>query len=187
MKKALLILIVSAISVKMASAQYSEKTDNSKFDKSRLFFGGSFALSFGTYTVVDLTPEVGYRFTDHFAAGVGINYIYYDYKDDYNQTKTTQSYAGLNIFGRFYPIRQFFFQAQPELNYVWGKVSYYGADIPSYKIPTQFVPSVLLGGGAAIPAGNGAITFSILYDVVQNFYSPYYHQAIYGIGFNFGF
>ena len=56
-----------------------------------------------------------------------------------------------------------------------------------YKIPTQFVPSLLLGGGAAIPAGRGAITISVMYDVIQNLYSPYYHQAVYGFGYNIGF
>jgi len=50
------------------------------------------------------------------------------------------------------------------------------------------VPSLLLGGGAAIPAGrSGAFTISILYDVLQNPLSPYYHQAVYGFGFTTGF
>jgi hypothetical protein len=167
---------------------YAQQSDPPQgFDKSRLFAGGNFGLSFGTYTIVNVSPQIGYHFNDYFAAGFGVNYIHYGYNDTYDQLKYSQSYGGLNIFGRVYPIRQFFIQAQPELNYIWGKEKYYGENPYASKIPTQFVPSLLLGGGAAIPAGRGAITISVLYDVIQNIWSPYYHQAVYGLGYNIGF
>jgi len=95
----------------------------------------------------------------------------------------------MSIFGRVYPVRQFFIQVQPEENYMWYTQSGIGTNqgLPSYQI-NQFVPSLLLGGGAAIPTGgNGAITISVMYDVLQNQYSPYYHQAVYGFGYNVGF
>ncbi len=151
------------------------------FDKERLFFGGNFGLSFsGGYSLINISPQIGYRFNEHIAAGGGVNYIHYGLNDF--GTKYTQNYAGLEVFGRVYPIRQFFLQAQPELNYVWGKINY-DNNQGTAKIPTQFVPSMLLGGGAAIPAGRGAITISVMYDVVQNSLSPYYHQAVYGFGY----
>ena len=177
-------LLLSLITT--ASAQYTEAPEKTGFDKSKLFFGGNLGLSFGSYTVIDVAPQIGYHFTEHFAAGFGVNYIYYHYKDDYLQQSESQSYAGFNIFGRVYPIQQFFIQAQPELNYVWGKYSYYGDNAPNYKF-SQFVPSLLLGGGAALPAGRGAIVISVLYDVLQNQYSPYYRTAVYGLGYNMGF
>ena len=95
------------------------------------------------------------------------------------------SYAGFNVFGRVYPIPYLFIHAQPELNYIWGKRKFYDGT-PDNKIPSQFVPSLLMGVGAAIPAGQGAITISILYDVLQNNLSPYYRQPLYGFGFNIG-
>lgn len=185
MKRLGFILIITLALMQAASAQQMDSPKG--FDKSKLFFGGNLGLNFGTYTIINVSPQVGYHFSPQFAAGAGVNYIYYGYNDHYNQLKYAQSYAGLNVFGRFYPIPQFFIQAQPELNYVWGKVKYYGSDQSASKIPTQFVPSLLLGGGAAIPAGRGAIVISVLYDVIQNVYSPYYHQAIYGLGYNMGF
>jgi hypothetical protein len=157
------------------------------FDKSKLFFGGNFGLNFSNgYSLINVSPQVGYRFTDQVAAGFGLNYIHYNYTD-YNNFKYTQNYAGLNIFGRFYPIQYAFIQAQPELNYIWGKVRDNGSNAVLYKIPSKFVPSLLLGGGAAIPAGRGAFTISILYDVIQDQWSPYYHQAVYAFGYNMGF
>ncbi len=193
------ILLFSILSLMLATAfaqddeprrPVQDEAPKKGFDKSRLFFGGNFGLNFGTYTVINVSPQLGYRFTDRFAAGAGINYIYYNYKSYYSDgslySKDIYSYAGMNVFGRVYPIQQFFIQAQPELNYVWGKTKYYDG-YPDYKLKGQFVPSLLLGGGAAIPAGSGAITISVLYDVLQNRLSPYYHQAVYGIGFNFGF
>jgi len=157
------------------------------FDKSKLFFGGNLGLSFGTYTIVNVSPLAGYQFSPLVAAGVGVNYSYYGYSDGYYNY--SQSYAGLSIFGRLYPIRQFFIQVQPEENYMWYSQtptgSYQGQ--PAIKI-NQFVPSLLLGGGAAIPTGgNGAITISVMYDVLQNIYSPFYRQAVYGFGYNVGF
>lgn len=167
-----------------ASAQ---NTDGGGFDKSKLFFGGNLGLAFGTYTIVNVSPLVGYHFTPVFAAGAGVNYSYYGYSDGYWNYK--QSYVGMSVFGRVYPIPQFFIQVQPEENYMWYSQSGTGAyqDQPTLKI-NQFVPSLLLGGGASIPTGtNGAFTISVMYDVLQNIYSPFYHQAVYGFGYSMGF
>lgn len=185
MKKILGMLLVSIALMQSVMAQDG---DTKGFDKSKLFIGGNFGLAFGYATIINVSPQVGYHFSPMFAAGAGLNYSYYSYTDPY-YTNYKQSYAGVNIFGRFYPIPQFFVQAQPEVNYIWGSITPQtnGQDQPPYKIPTQFVPSLLLGGGAAIPAGRGAIVISVLYDVIQNSWSPYYHQAVYGLGYNIGF
>jgi hypothetical protein len=160
------------------------------FDKSRLFIGGSLGLSFGSFTAINVTPQVGYRFSDIFAAGVGVNYIYYNYRfynvDGSLGERDVYSYVGMNVFGRVYPIRQFFIQVQPELDYVWGQTTFYNPTITS-TLPGQFIPCLLMGGGAALPAGRGAIVLSVMYDVLQNPLSPYYHQAVFGFGYNIGF
>ena len=158
------------------------------FDKSKLFFGGNLGLAFGTYTIINVSPLVGYHFSPMFAAGATVNYSYYGYNDGYWDYK--QSYVGMSLFGRLYPIPQGFIQIQPEENYMWYSQTLNGSSgqyVAPIKI-NQFVPSLLMGGGANIPTGgNGAITISIMYDVLQNFYSPYYHQAVYGFGYNVGF
>ncbi|MFK7907413.1 MAG: hypothetical protein AB8B69_19920 [Chitinophagales bacterium] len=48
------------------------------FDKSRLFTGGNVGLSFSTnYSFVEVSPILGYYFTDKFSAGLGPSYQYY--------------------------------------------------------------------------------------------------------------
>jgi hypothetical protein len=185
------IFLIGVFFILSASAVHAQDASEKKgFDRSRLFYGGNLGLSFSSYsTAINITPQVGYFFNQYFAAGVGVSYAYYKYNlyNPYNnatvQTQST-SYAGINIFGRFYPIRQVFIQAQPELNYVWGKISTPGSS--DLKV-NEFVPSLLLGGGAAIPAGRGSIIISIMYDVIQKTYSPYFHQAVYGFGYYMGF
>src|ERR1017187_2606703 len=99
MKKILGLLIIVMGLIQVTIAQDS---DVKGFDKSKLFVGGGLGLAFGTYTIVNVTPLVGYRFSELFAAGVGINYSYYGYNDGYWNYK--QSYAGMSIFGRVYPV-----------------------------------------------------------------------------------
>jgi hypothetical protein len=183
MKKVLALLIIAMAIIQSTIAQDS---DGGGFDKSKLFFGGNLGFAFGTYTIVNVSPLVGYRFSNVLAAGVGLNYNYYGYDNGIYTSK--QTYAGMNLFGRVYPIQQLFLQVQPELNYMWAsQTPDAGQQFEPFKT-NQFVPSLLLGGGAAIPTGaNGAITISIMYDVLQNVWSPYYHQAVYGFGYTVGF
>src|SRR5215467_2604080 len=129
MKKAALFLLLSVALFEFTSAQ-DEPTEKKGFDKSRLFIGGTFGLGFGSYsTAINISPQVGYRFSKLFAAGVGINYAFYNYKYYYAYSNSIYerdiySYLGMNVFGRVYPIPFLFIQAQPEVNYVWGKQQY---------------------------------------------------------------
>ncbi|HEY4936932.1 MAG TPA: hypothetical protein VII44_10145 [Puia sp.] len=184
MKKIFGLLIIGMGFIQFTKAQDS---DGKGFDKSKLFVGGNLGLAFGYATVINVAPLVGYHFSPMFAAGVGLNYSYYSYDDGYN-TYYKETYLGMSIFGRVYPIQQFFIQVQPELNYVWGSGYFPSIDQNENSKVNQFVPSLLLGGGAAIPTGgNGAFTISVMYDVIQNPLSPYFHQAVYGFGYNIGF
>jgi hypothetical protein len=165
----------------------AQDSDGKGFDKSKLFVGGNLGLAFGYATIINVSPLVGYHFSPVFAAGVGLNYSYYNYDNGYNNY-FKETYLGMSVFGRVYPLQQFFIQVQPELNYVWGSGYFPSINLLEYSKVNQFVPSLLMGGGAAIPTGgNGAITISVMYDVIQNPLSPYYHQAVYGFGYNIGF
>ncbi|MCL1942337.1 MAG: hypothetical protein FWF54_02125 [Candidatus Azobacteroides sp.] len=161
----------------------SPEQTKSSFDKRNLFFGGSLGLQFGDYTLVDISPQVGYAFNQYCAAGVGISYTYQS--ADFYEYKYTRSYAGFNIFGRFYPIRNIVLSVQPEADYLWGKDKYYSG----YEVSAdKFVPVLLLGAGIRIPAGNaGGVMMMIQYDVVQNDYSPYGNNIFYTVGYTFGF
>jgi len=177
--------------VGFTSMAQDEEQPKKGFDKANLFFGGNFGLSFGDYTLVNISPQLGYRFSDFFAAGAGVNFIYSSFKYRYNDPsfdyRDNYGVAGLNVFARAYPIQYILLQVQPEMNYTWGKRKF-NDGTPSLKLDGKMVPSLLVGGGAAIPVGgrrSSAMTFMIQYDVLQNDRSPYGKKAFFNVGFNF--
>ena len=111
------------------------------------------------------------------------------YFDNFGNDAFRYNYGvtGVNVFGRVYPIRQVFFQLQPELNYTWGTVKYYNPS-SSQKLDAEIVPSLLGGAGGAIPAGgNGAFIIMVQYDLLQQSRSPYGNHAFFSFGYNIGF
>ena len=184
------VMLILLMAFNAAVAQDEEAPEKKGFDKSKLFFGGSLGLSFGSYTFINVSPQVGYRFNKTFAAGTGINLQYSSYKTDYYNPavdyKEQYGMAGLNIFGRIYPIDFAFLQIQPELNYTWGKLSYYNGN-PEIKLDNKFVPSLLGGVGAGIPAGRGAFIVMVQYDILQQERSPYGSNVFFQFGYNVGF
>jgi hypothetical protein len=191
MKK--LILIIGLISgIAFSSFAQDEEPAEKGFDKSNLFFGGSFGLAFGTATLVNVSPQIGYRFSRYFAAGTGINMQYSSFKEEYTngQTAYREEYgmAGLNIFGRLYPIPQILLQLQPEMNYTWGNSKTYGPPEYTQKLDGKFIPSMLAGAGGMIPAGpNSGFIVMVQYDLLQNERTPYGRNVFYSFGFNAGF
>lgn len=188
--KACLVVITLILSCSFLANAQEEEAPKTGFDKSKLFVGGNFALNFGNITIVNISPQVGYRFNRFFAAGAGVNgeYTSFRFQDFNGRTTSRQNYgvAGLNIFGRVYPIEQLLLQVQPELNYTWGKEKFYGPPDIESKLEGKIVPSVLVGGGAAIPAGRGAFLIMVQYDVLQNERTPYGNKIFYNFGYNIG-
>jgi hypothetical protein len=192
-RKSLLIAIVFLTTLSVATqAQYErdrEREPKQGFDKSKLFFGGNFGLGFGgNSTLVNVSPQIGYRFNPYLAAGAGVTFLYSSYRYRYYNPEYKENYgvAGLNVFGRVYPIEYLFLQIQPEMNYNWGKFKFYDGS-PDQKLKGKIVPSLLGGAGAAIPAGGGAFIVMVQYDLLQNTRSPYGNRAFYNFGYNFGF
>lgn len=186
MKKHLVLIAVACCTLLLAQAQ-DEVREKKGFQREKLFVGGNFGLTFGDYTLINISPQLGYRFTNFFAAGIGINAQYISIKDwgAYGEYKSSRGVAGLNVFGRVYPISQLMLQLQPEANYIFGKDLYYNPRA-EYKSDAMIVPSLLAGGGAVLPAGRGAMIVSVFYDLLQHQHSPYGRRPIYNIGFNFG-
>lgn len=192
MKKIILAACLFTMFSAVAVAQDEPEEPKEKgFDKSKLFIGGNFGLGFGNVsTLVNVSPQIGYRFNKYLAAGVGINFIYSSYKYNYQTTdeyKEQYGVAGLNVFGRVYPIQYVFLQVQPEANYTWGKQKFTNYDFEQ-KLDSKIVPSLLGGVGAAIPTGGrGYFLISANYDLLQNARSPYGNHAFFNFGYNVGF
>lgn len=198
MKRTILTGLIAIFSISALFAQEEKPAEETPkgFDRSRLFIGGNFGLSFGNYTFINISPQVGYRFNNLLAAGIGINgqYNQIKYRDFNNDVIEKQSYGvmGMNIFGRLYPIKQGFIQVQPEMNYIWGNSKTYNPDA-KYSLNGKILPSLLLGAGAFFPAG-GAGGFIVMaqYDLLNKNGmnadpgTPYGKNVFMSIGFNVG-
>lgn len=184
MKKNLFTALALLVSLCVFSQDESDKP-------SKFFAGGNFGLSLGRYTLINLNPQVGYRFNRFLGAGLGMNLVYASQKekDPYtgrDYSKTVEGITGLNTFVRFYPIQRFLVQVQPEANYIFGHVNYYNPPA-KYKIDAEIVPSILIGGGLVSPTAKGAALFTVMYDILQNPDSPYGNRPIVSVGYNFNF
>ncbi len=164
-----------------SNAQILKKQSNSgagfQFDKSKLSIGGNLGLQLGDYTVVNISPQVGYDFSKYLTAGVGVGYTYL--KESHYNTKWTNSYLSFNLFGRFYPVDFLVIGIQPEISRMWQTIKVNGVGYSENK----FVPSFLVGGGLRY----GGVIAMIQYDVIQDDYSPYGDNLVYTVGYTFNF
>ena len=118
MKRLFLFLLLLG-GIQLAHAQYykTDTVSRKGFDPSRMMIGGSLGLVFGDYTNINVSPLVGYRFSDMFAAGININAQYASEKDKYANGETSFRYQytvfGGGVWGRFYPLEMLFLHAFP--------------------------------------------------------------------------
>lgn len=162
----------------LRQTERNKSTSGSSFDCSKLTFGGSFGMQFGDYTVINISPQVGYNFSKYFTLGAGLGYSYYKY-DFYGKDKS--HYASFDIFGRVYPIQYIVLSVQPEINRMWRTVEY-DSGKNNFK-ENKFVPTVLIGGGLRFMG----FMAMLQYDVVQDDNSPYGDRLFYSLGYSFSF
>lgn len=147
----------------------------SSFDPRRLEFGGNLGLQFGDYTTVNISPQIGYRFSNYFSAGAGIGYTYYS--DNRGAYDYKEHFLSFNLYANIFPVNFLIFSVRPEISRMWLTEEYNGQKYSDEK----FVPSVVAGGGFRV----GGMTAQIKYDVVQDKYSPYGNRLFYSIGYTF--
>ena len=75
MRKYTFPVVLASILLFISSSSFAQKNTDSKF-----YWGGNLGLMFGTYTIIDISPEVGYKVTERFHVGTGLTYTYYKYK-----------------------------------------------------------------------------------------------------------
>ncbi len=196
MKYVLTILVLS-LGINIASAQEvynstgkpghkkSKETHVKGFDPSRLVFGGGAIAGFGTgYANVGVSPIVGYRLTDRFAAGVGLGYEYlkqpqFLYNPSSQQDEMYSAQANIispSIWARYQAFRTVFFEGTFEYNLIYFSDYNYdnNYNIASEKLNVG-VPCLLLGGGVKQPISDRAsFVIEFLYDVLQQDNSPYF-------------
>ncbi|MDD4776812.1 MAG: hypothetical protein PHV53_00850 [Fermentimonas sp.] len=136
------------------------------FDRSKLRFGANLGLSLSrNYTHLGLGPQIGYQFNKYFMAGTGIKYYYS--RAELSSYESKDNLLGVNLFGYTYPVRFITIFAQPELNYIWSKLTYKSTG----EIITSngFVPSLIVGAGLRL----GYTHITLNYDLAQRHNSPH--------------
>lgn len=173
------------------------------FDASRVIFGGGVVLNFGQVTAIGASPILGYRISNRFAAGIGLAYQYVRVKDEvvlYDQAgqqqgyPLKQSFVAPSVWGRFLFSQRFFAHTELEADIQTYRYYDYDRDYTSstFGRPKQFKeqytsPAWLVGLGYRMPvASNSSLVALVLYDVIQDQYSPYRRRLDFRIGFNVG-
>jgi len=140
----------------------------------RLVYGGNLGLSFGTVTVVNLSPSVGYKVTEKLVVGPGITYIYYnDSRFDF----TSQVYGG-RLWGQYLFTRNLF--AYGEYDVLNGEFD------PLDGGRRVTVASPLLGAGYFQGYGPFGFSLMVLWNFNDSRYQPYGPNPIFRGGFNIG-
>jgi len=138
---------------------------------------GFFASRYGNVFYLTANPNIGYRLTEDFTAGLGLNYSYTSIK---NQSgKYSQSIYGPSVFGRYKIFNRAFLLLQ-----------YDKLNQPDYFSGTNkriWVDYLYAGGGYFQSFGqNAGIIYSILYNLTPGRNSIYSNPLI-QIGFVAGF
>ncbi len=141
------------------------------------FFGGMLGAGFSSYSsYVQVSPLIGYKITPAFHVGTRLTYIFNSYEVAPNQRENFHDY-GASVFTRYIFFKGLFAQAEYEaLSYDYG-----------HKDGRIWISSLFLGAGYYMNmGGRGFASFAILFNVLEDEYSPYTNPII-RIGFGFGF
>lgn len=164
---------------KKQTKQVDLDAQSNKFQKENLRFGGNFGLSFGTITVIDISPMVGYQFTRMIQAGMGFIYNYY--ADNRFSPRFSLNVFGVNPYIQFSPIQKFFLRGE------YGLMNYNTNFSPFLPVNREWVHYPLVGGGFLLPVGgNGGISASLMWNLNDNDASIYGSNPIIRLGFMLG-
>lgn len=182
MRKILLLLLLAVCSgtIQAQSDSIRRNTGRGPAPKpfaDRLVFGGNIGLQFGTTTVINISPQVGYKVTDRFVAGVGGTYQYVSLR--YFNTRYEYKILGYNLWSRYYPFENLFLHA--EYNRLYSEWQ------PWTMKGKYWIDGILVGGGYRQQiAGNFGANILVLFNVKPSDEWPYRNPIIQA-GFGFGF
>lgn len=158
-----------------ASAQYQYE-QNSTFEASRVYVGGSFGLQFGSEDFIDISPQIAYSITPYFTIGVGLSYQKYSSKSlDY-----TDNVYGAKVFSRLYIMDLFYLHTEYEYSALEA-IKSNGNIIQNFN-STNF----LLGIGYREWIGPNLFTSATILWNLNNRYETGSNDPIFRVGFGVG-
>jgi hypothetical protein len=142
-------------------AQHREDDERSFWE--RTYFGGGLALQFGRFTYIDISPMMGYGFTNRFSTGIGFTYQYVDFGYSYS------AYGG-RLFSRYGILTNIFAHAEFEM------LNWENRRVPG-EIRRQWSDAVFIGGGySSHLGGQQGFQAYILYNLNHDYARSSYDQ-----------
>jgi hypothetical protein len=184
----ILVIVILAFSISYAYSQDTivkqpHKPKHNDF-LSRLDFGGSLGLQFGSLTYIEVAPIARFRITEKLYTGLGLTYMYY--KDNrYTPSFSLSSYGG-SVFAGYFVWKDLFLHAEYAPLYIPNFYDYYAPPIPTLDKPAPWAHDILIGGGYRQWIGQRAfVNLMVLFNLNQTEFSPYSNPII-RIGFGAG-
>lgn len=173
---ALFLFLSGALSAQIAAPTETQprkkEVNESGFDRRNLFTGGNFGLQLGQSAYFELSPNIGYKVTERFRPGVGLNYQYWRQKDNAGG-KISQSIVGWRAFGSY-----------TLLENIIGYSEYENLRI-KFQNQNVYVSNIWAGLGYRQWLGeNSAIDMILLYNTLYNEGSQGIRPALYGSPWN---
>jgi len=169
------VLLVVTLAVTGMSGQEKKQGE---VPRNRIIVGGGVGLQFGTITLIDVSPILGYKVTERFVPGIGLTYQYY--KDTRWVPEYETNIYGGSVFARYYLWQDLFAHAEYQILSYEKLINVYG------EKERVNVPGLLVGGGYRQWIGNNfAATIVILFNLNETIDSPY-QNPIFRIGFQAG-
>ena len=134
----------------------------------RMYFGGTFGLSFGSNSSsVLLEPMVGFRMTEKLSTGVGIGYEYGQGENYYKKSYSYSNYLG-RVFSRYVIIPKIYAHVEYMVKSYDKKFKFESQNQLLENTSRTTVPFLFVGGGFRSPAGRGFLVVQVLFNVLQN-------------------
>lgn len=166
-----------------SATKYSTPPKSKSDWKKKIYLGGYFGASFGSYTNIEISPIVGYNFTKDFSMGFGVIYSYYSY--DYGPTKISASNWGFRLNANYVLFNFIRLGAEYQFLNVDSFTGNLNPDgTPIYEKEPYNI--LFVGGGINQRiGGNASVFIMIYYDVLENDY--YNDNYIFRVGVSAGF
>lgn len=155
--------------------QRKQKQAKKGFDSDKLIVGGNLGAAFGTITLVEISPQIGYLVKPNLLLGLGGRYIYYEERSTF-VNYSTNIYGG-GPFAQFYFLENFIAHAEYEI-----------LNLDDFRDPSERVniESIFVGGGyRSMIGGNSFFSILLLYNLNETYNSPY-ANPVFRIGFGIG-
>ena len=154
---------------------------SSGFDWDKVYLGGGLGLQFGSTTIIDVSPMMGYRFSEDLSAGVSISYLYWAVR---NPSLSSSTYGG-GPFVRYVLYENVFVHGEYQLlNSKYFILDQYNRLLDEFREDVHYL---WIGGGFRQHlGGNSYLLLMALYNLNDSELSIYPINPIIRAGINIG-